>query len=87
MYTMENLAKTVLKGANWLIGQSSPFDTFIPEDYSEEQQMVKDTCRDFLDTEVMPIVERIDKMEVGLMPALLAKAGDLGLLGVSLPRI
>ncbi|MDB5246253.1 MAG: acyl-CoA dehydrogenase [Segetibacter sp.] len=77
---------TVLKGAAWLIKESSPFETFIPEDYNEEQQMVKDMCRDFLDTEVMPIVERIDKMEDGLMPSLVSKAGELGLLGVSLPE-
>jgi alkylation response protein AidB-like acyl-CoA dehydrogenase len=84
---METSKQTsVLKGAHWLVSESSPFETFIPEDFNEEQQMVKDTCRDFLDTEVMPIVDRIDKMEEGLMPSLMAKAGELGLLGVSLPE-
>lgn len=83
---MENLQKTaVLKGGEWLIRESSPFDTFISEDYTEEQQMVKDMCRDFLDTEVMPAVERIDKMEEGLMRSLLLKAGEQGLLNVSIP--
>ena len=85
---METLqtTQTILKGAEWLIKESSPFETFIPEDYNEEQQMVKDMCRDFLDNEVMPIVDRIDKMEAGLMPSLVAKAGELGLLGVSIPE-
>lgn len=75
-----------LKGGEWLIKESSPFDTYIPEDYNEEQQMVKDMCRDFLDTGIMPITDRIDNMEPGLMPSLLAKAGELGLLGVSMPE-
>lgn len=77
---------TVLKGGQWLVKEAAPFETFIPEEYTEEQQMVKDMCRDFLDNEVMPIVDRIDKMEEGLMPSLVTKAGELGLLGVSLPE-
>ncbi len=84
---METSQKTtVLKGGEWLIKESSPFDTFIPEDYTEEQQMVKDLCRDFLDTEVLPAIDRIDKMEQGLMPSILTKAGEQGLLNVSIPE-
>src|ERR1700755_2213976 len=75
-----------LRGAEWLIKESSPFETFIPEDYNEEQQMVKDMCAGFLDTEVLPVIDRIDKMEPGLMPSLVKKAGDQGLLGVSVPE-
>ncbi|MDQ6813889.1 MAG: acyl-CoA dehydrogenase family protein [Bacteroidota bacterium] len=85
---METLQKTaVIKGAGWLLKETSPYDVFIPEDYNEEQQMVKDMCRDFLDTEVMPAIERIDKMETGLMPSLLTKAGEQGLLNVSIPEV
>ena len=79
-------AKDVIKGGGWLVKQSNPADIFTPEDYNEEQQMVKDMCRDFLDTEVMPIVDRIDSMEPGLMPLLMSKAGTQGLLGVSMPE-
>jgi alkylation response protein AidB-like acyl-CoA dehydrogenase len=75
-----------LKGGEWLIKESSPFETFISEDYNEEQQMVKDMCASFLDNEVMPVVDRIDKMEAGLMPSLVTKAGEQGLLGVSIPE-
>ncbi len=77
---------TVLKGGEWLIKESSPFETFIPEDFNEEQQMVKDMCASFLDTEVLPIVDRIDKLEQGLMPSLVEKAGEQGLLGTSIPE-
>jgi hypothetical protein len=62
-----------LKGAEWLVKESSPFETFIPEDFNEEQQMVKDMCAAFLDAEVLPIIDRIDKLEPGLMPSLIAK--------------
>ena len=75
-----------LKGAEWLVKESSPFETFIPEDYNEEQQMVKDMCAAFLDTEVLPVIERIDKLEPGLMPSLIGKAGDQGLLGAAVPE-
>ncbi|MDR3715672.1 MAG: acyl-CoA dehydrogenase family protein [Puia sp.] len=78
--------KQALKGGEWLIKESSPFDTFIPEDYNEEQQMVKDMCASFLDTEVLPVIDRIDKLEPGLMPSLIQKAGELGLLGTSVPE-
>ena len=77
---------TVLKGGEWLIKESSPFENFIPEDYNEEQQMVKDMCASFLDNEVLPVLDRIDKMEQGLMPSLVVKAGEQGLLGASIPE-
>jgi len=75
-----------LKGGEWLIKASLPQDTFTPEDFNEEQQMVKDMCHSFLDTEVLPVVARLDKMEAGLMPSLMDKAGELGLLGTSAPE-
>ena len=77
---------TLLKGGEWLIKESSPFDTFIPEDFNEEQQMVKDMCASFLDSEVLPVVDRLDKHESGLMESLIDKAGELGLLGISIPE-
>ncbi|HVM87478.1 MAG TPA: acyl-CoA dehydrogenase family protein [Puia sp.] len=78
--------KNLLKGGEWLIKESSASDVFIAEDYNEEQQMVKDMCAQFLDADVLPILDRIDKLEPGLMPSLLAKAGEQGLLGTSIPE-
>src|SRR3984957_4583765 len=75
-----------LKGAEWLIKESSPFETYIPEDFEEEQRMVKDMCYSFLDTEVLPVLDRIDSLEPGLMPSLLVKAGEQGLLSISVPE-
>jgi alkylation response protein AidB-like acyl-CoA dehydrogenase len=75
-----------LKGGEWLIRESNPQETFTPEDFNEEQHMVKDMCLQFLHTEVLPIADKIDKMEPGLMPSLMDKAGELGLLGTSIPE-
>jgi alkylation response protein AidB-like acyl-CoA dehydrogenase len=77
---------TLLKGGEFLIKESNPFETFTPEDFTEEQRMVKDMCLQFLQTEVNPIVDRIDKLEPGLMPSLMEKAGEQGLLGASTPE-
>jgi alkylation response protein AidB-like acyl-CoA dehydrogenase len=77
---------TALKGGEFLIKESNAFETFTPEDFNEEQLMVKEMCLQFLATEVLPIVDRIDKLEPGLMPSLMEKAGEQGLLGASTPE-
>jgi hypothetical protein len=76
-----------LKGGEWLIKESNPFETFIPEDFDEEQKMVMDMCQQFLDAEIYPAIDRIDKLEPGLMPSLLEKAGEQGLLSTSFPEV
>ena len=76
---------SITKGAEWLITESVVEETFVPEDFNEEQKMVMDMCHSFLDSEVMPILDRIDNLEPGLMPSLLQKAGEQGLLSTSIP--
>jgi hypothetical protein len=83
---METLHQKPLLGGEWIIKESTPETTFIPEEFNEEQQMVKDMCDQFIDTEVLPIVDRIDKLEPGLMPSLMEKAGEQGLLSTSSPE-
>jgi alkylation response protein AidB-like acyl-CoA dehydrogenase len=78
--------KTALKGGEWLVKESSPFETFTPEDFVEEQLMIRDMCDQFLDTEIYPILDRIDALEPGLMKSLVSKAGEQGLLSVSFPE-
>ena len=84
--TSTTTTTNLLKGGEWLIKESNAFETFIPEDFNEEQKMVKDMCLQFLDSEVLPIIDRIDKLEPGLMPGLMEKAGEQGLLGASIPE-
>lgn len=79
-------AKKTLKGGEWLIKESSPFETFTPENFVEEQRMIRDMCNQFLDAEVYPILDRIDNLEPGLMKSLVTKAGEQGLLSVSFPE-
>lgn len=78
--------KKMIKGGEFIIRETEAEDIFIPEEFDEEQLMIKKTCDDFLAAEVYPNLERIDKLEEGLMPALLEKAGELGLLAVSIPE-
>ena len=78
--------KTVLKGGEWLVKESLAFDVFTPEDFLEEQIMIRDMCNQFLDTEVIPILDRIDALEPGLMRSLVQKTGEQGLLAVSFPE-
>ena len=78
--------QTPLNGGEWLIRESAIDQCFVPEEFNEEQLMVREMCTNFLDTEVLPIADRIDQLEPGLMPSLVMKAGELGLLGTSIPE-
>jgi len=75
--------RKLLKSGEFLVAEIDAKDCFIPEEFNEEQLMMAKTCQDFLETEVYPILDRIDAAEPGLMPSLLKKAGELGLLGVA----
>src|SRR5437763_1593786 len=79
-------AASILKGGEWLIKEANAYSTFTPEDFNEEQLMVKEMCLQFLRTELHPAVARIDRLEPGLMPSLMEKAGEQGLLGASIPE-
>ena len=84
---METTTTTsTLKGGEWLIKPGNANEIFTPEDFSEEQLMIRDMCLQFLQTQVLPVMDRIDKAEPGLMPALMEKAGEQGLLSASVPE-
>ncbi len=78
---------TSLKGGEFLIKETAAGQIFIPEEFSEEQQMIAETCRDFLKTEIHPILEEIDSAKTPeLISSLMDKAGELGLLGTAVPE-
>ena len=83
---MATLEKKALQGGEWLIRQTDAQNVFIPEEWTEEQLMVAQTCRDFITQEVSPILDRIDAMEEGLMVSLMDKAGELGMLSITIPE-
>ena len=80
-------SRVSIKGGEFLIKDTAAFDVFIPEEFTEEQQMIAQSCRDFIATEIHPIIEEIDKAKSPeLMSSLLTKAGELGLLGTAVPE-
>lgn len=86
---METAAQTAkaIKGGEFLIRDTQAHEVFIPEEWTEEQLMIAKTCKDFLKQEVYPRLNDIDSQkDPKLMPALLDKAGELGLLGTSVPQ-
>lgn len=82
---METQATDTLKGGEFLIKDSDYRQVFIPEEFNEEQLMIRQMAADFLNNEIDPIRDRIEKQEPGLSPALLKKMGELGLLGAHMP--
>src|SRR5690606_37907233 len=75
-----------MKGGEFVVRETPYTEVFIPEEFDEEAKMIRQTCLDFLDAEVLDKLDRIDAQEEGLMQNLLDKAGELGLLGVSIPE-
>jgi len=78
--------KKALKGGEWLIKETPADDIFIPEEFDEEQQMMAQTCRDFTETRVLPAMDQLEKHDHELLTSLLKEAGEMGLLGISLPE-
>lgn len=78
--------KEVLQGGAFIIKDATPADTFIPEEMNEEQQMIRETIKDYLQNDILPKATRIDKQEEGLVTALLEQAAELGILGSHMPE-
>lgn len=76
----------ILKSGEFLVKDIKAQDVFIPEEYNEEQLMIADTVRSFIDAEVTPNLNALDKGDRELMKSLLKKSGELGLMGISIPE-
>ncbi len=79
--------KTVLGGGQFLIKDSRPEEVFIPEQFTEEQLMIKSMIEDFIASEIVPNIQKIEKQEDNIAASLLEKLGDLGLLGAHMPEV
>lgn len=73
-------------GVAFLLEPAGTRPIFTPEQFTDEQRLFYETTATFMEREVLPHNERIEKMEDGLLPSLIAKAGQLGLLGVDVPE-
>ncbi len=80
------MSKDAIKGGEFIIRNTTPDQIFIPEEWTEEQRMIAQMCDDFIEQEITPNLDRIDSMEEGLMASLVEKAGELGLLGMTVPE-
>ncbi|MDP1624123.1 MAG: acyl-CoA dehydrogenase family protein [Bacteroidales bacterium] len=78
--------RKVLKSGEFLVDEVDAKDIFIPEQFDEEQKMIAQTIQDFLEAELYPNIDQIDSPDTNLMKSTLKKAGELGLMGISLPE-
>ena len=76
--------KTKLKGGEFILKESLSDEIFTPEDFSEEQLMMKETIIDFMDREIWPDKMKYEEKNYDLTVQAMKKIGELGLLGVSL---
>lgn len=84
---MEPINSSAINGGEFLISETAAENIFIPEEFSEEQRMMAQACQDFIDMEIMPFADEIDSMDdPDLVPRILRKAGEMGLLGISVPE-
>ncbi len=85
---METIKNNAINGGEFLVRETSAHEIFIPEQFSEEQKMMAQACQDFIDMEIMPFSDEIDSMkDPGQVPRILKKAGEMGLLGISVPEM
>ncbi len=78
--------KDILRGGQFLVKETDCMDIFTPEDFSEEQKMMRESVTDFVDREIWPHKERFEKKDYALTEEVMRKAGELGLLGIAVPE-
>ncbi len=78
--------KDILRGGQFLVKETSCEDIFTPEDFSEEQKMMKESVIEFVDREIWPNKERFEKKDYAFTEEIMKKAGELGLLGIAVPE-
>ena len=78
--------KDILRGGQFIVKETNCEDIFTPEDFSEEQKMMKETVHDFVDREIWPVKDRLEKKDYGLTVEIMKKAAELGLLGIAVPE-
>ncbi|MEO8435791.1 MAG: acyl-CoA dehydrogenase family protein [Pyrinomonadaceae bacterium] len=78
--------KELVKGGAFLIEERTPADIFTPEDFTEEHRMIAETTRQFVDNEVMPRIDELEKHDWKLARELVKQAADLGLISANIPE-
>lgn len=83
---METKEKELIRGGQFLVKEADAEQVFTPEDFTEEQKMMRDSVREFVDREVWPHKEEFEKKNYALTEEIMRKAGELGFLGVAVPE-
>ena len=80
------VSNTILRGGEWLLQTTDPATVFTPERMTEEHRLIARTAREFLDNEVIPLIDRLETKDWDLARKLVQRGGALGLLGVDVPE-
>ncbi|SDR65270.1 acyl-CoA dehydrogenase family protein [Christiangramia echinicola] len=82
----ETTKKDLLRGGQFLVKETKCEDVFTPEDFNEEQKMMRDSVKEFVEREIWPHKEEFEKKNYALTEEVMRKAGELGFLGVAVPE-
>ncbi|MFH4967338.1 acyl-CoA dehydrogenase family protein [Gaetbulibacter sp. M240] len=83
---METTEKDILRGGQFLVKETKCEDVFTPEDFNEDQLMMKEAVTEFVDREIWPKKPEFEKKDYALTESCMRKAGELGFLGVAVPE-
>ncbi|AJR03463.1 acyl-CoA dehydrogenase family protein [Siansivirga zeaxanthinifaciens] len=83
---MESTEKDLLRGGQFLVKETNCEDIFTPEDFSEEQRMMKEAVTEFVDRELWPNKPRFEAKDYALTESCMRKAGEMGFLSISVPE-
>ena len=84
--TMNDNKKDLIRGGQFLVKETQSEHVFTPEDFTEEQQMMRESVKEFVDREILPNREEFEKKNYKLTQDLMVKAGEMGFLGVTVPE-
>ena len=80
------LTKPAAKGGSFLLETPQPSDVFTPADLTDDQKLIGQTAEEFVVQEVLPVVKELENKKPGLMPELVKKGGEVGLMGGGVPE-
>jgi alkylation response protein AidB-like acyl-CoA dehydrogenase len=86
MSTEKTMTKELLRGGQFLVKETACEDIFTPEDFSEEQRMMKEAVMEFNERDIIAHRDRFEKKDYALTEEVMRKAGELGFLGVAVPE-
>ena len=81
-----SLPRAVSRGGSFLVESCTPEDIFSPAELTDDQKLIGQTAEEFMQKEVVPLIPDLEKHKPGLLPELLRKSGEIGLLGGGVPE-